>query len=162
MFSQKNGNKTSTSNQTGAVISGGVKHKHSNMYYDENGIPWKSKEQADRCITGKIGWKKIVPVSDEVKADLAEVVKHDFISTNGKSIPEGTRRNDVINKYLSTLPSEQRSSASWTLDRMAGDYGSRLEALVKKNNPNWKPGDAFDTNILDQLDGTLGVVDFKV
>jgi hypothetical protein len=31
-------------------------------------------------------------VSDEVKADLAEVVKQDFISTNGKGIPEGTRR----------------------------------------------------------------------
>ena len=72
-----------------------------------------------------------------------------------------TRRNDVINKYLNTLPSKQRSSASWTLDRMAGDYGSRLEALVKQNNPGWKPGDAFDTSILDQLDGTLGGVDFR-
>ena len=129
LFSQKNGNKTSTSNQMGAAISGGVKHKHSNLYYDENGIPWMSKEQAD--------------------------------STNGKSIPEGTRRNDVINKYLNTLPSKQRSSASWTLDRMAGDYGSRLEALVKQNNPGWKPGDVFDTSILDQLDGTLGGVDFR-
>ena len=153
LFSQKNGNKTSTSNQMGAAISGGVKHKHSNLYYDENGIPWMSKEQADRCISGRSDWKKIVSV--------AEVVKQDFISTNGKSIPEGTRRNDVINKYLNTLPSKQRSSASWTLDRMAGDYGSRLEALVKQNNPGWKPGDAFDTSILDQLDGTLGGVDFR-
>ncbi len=58
-------------------------------------------------------WKKNVSVSDEVKAELAEVVKQDFISTNGKSIPKGTRRNDVINKYLNTLPSKQRSSASW-------------------------------------------------
>ena len=161
LFSQKNGNKTSTSNQMGAAISGGVKHKHSNLYYDENGIPWMSKEQADRCISGRSDWKKIVSVSDEVKTERAEVVKQDFISTNGKSIPEGTRRNDVINKYLNTLPSKQRSSASWTLDRMAGDYGSRLEALVKQNNPGWKPGDAFDTSILDQLDGTLGGVDFR-
>ena len=161
LFSQKNGNQAGIPNPMGGQICGGVKYKHSNMYYDENGIPWKSKEQADRCITGRNDWKKIVSVSDEVKADLAEVVKQDFISTNGKGIPEGTRRNDVINKYLSTLPSKQRSSASWTLDRMAGDYGSRLEALVKKNNPNWNPGDAFDTSILDQLDGTLGGVDFR-
>jgi len=103
-------------------------------YIDENGIPWMSKEQADRCITGRSDWKKIVSVSDEVKADLAEIVKEDFISSNGKSIPEGTRRNDVINRYLSALPSTQRSSDSWTLDRMAGDYGSRLEALVKKQS----------------------------
>ncbi len=80
---------------------------------------------------GKKRLEKIVSVSDEVKAELAEVVKQDFISTNGKSIPEGTRRNDVINNYLNTLPSNQRSSASWTLDRMAGDYGNRLESLVK-------------------------------
>jgi hypothetical protein len=44
---------------------------------------------------------------------------------------------------------------------MAGDYASRMETLVKENNPNWKPGDAFDTRILDKLDNTLGGVDFK-
>ena len=59
LFSQKNGNKTSTSSQMGAAISGGVKHKHSNLYYDENGIPWMSKEQADRCISGRSDWKKL-------------------------------------------------------------------------------------------------------
>lgn len=48
LFSQKNGNKAGTSNQTWANVSG-VKYKHSNLYYDENGIPWMSKEQADRC-----------------------------------------------------------------------------------------------------------------
>ena len=162
LFSQKNGNKAGTSNQAGANISGGVKYKHSNLYYDENGVPWHSKEEADRCIKGTNGnWKKIVSVSNETKAELAEVVKQDFISTNGKSIPEGTRRNDVINSYLSTIPSTQRNSAAWTLQRMAGDYATRMEKLVRENNPGWKPGDAFDTSILDQLDGTLGGVDFK-
>ena len=46
--------------------------------------------------------------------------------------------------------------------RMDGDYASRMETLVKKNNPGWKPGDAFDTSILDQMDDTLGGLDFKV
>ena len=161
LFSQKNANKAGIPNQAGANASKGVKHKHSNLYYDENGVPWMSKEQADRCVTGRSGWKKIVPVSDEVKAELAEVVKQDFISTNGKSIPQGTRRNDVINKYLSTIPSKQRSSASWTLDRTAGEYALSMEKLVRENNPGWRPGDIFDTSILDQLDGTLGGVDFR-
>ena len=57
-FSQKNGNQAGIPNPTGGQICGGVKYKHSNMYYDENGIPWKSKEQADRCITGRNDWKK--------------------------------------------------------------------------------------------------------
>ena len=120
LFSQKNGNKAGISNQTGVNVSGGVKYKHSNLYYDENGVPWHSKEEADRCIKGTNGsWKKIVSVSDEVKAELAEVVKQDFITTNG--------------------------------------WGK----LVRENNPGWKPGDAFDTGILDQLDGTIGGVDFR-
>ena len=37
-----------------------------------------------------------------------------------------------------------------------------METLVKKNNPGWKPGDAFDTSILDQMDDTFGGLDFKV
>lgn len=53
LFSQKNGNKTGIPNQAGANV-GGVKYKHSNLYYDEKGIPWMSKEQADlearRCF----------------------------------------------------------------------------------------------------------------
>ena len=133
-------------------IIGGVKYRYSNLYYDENGIPWMSKEQADRCITGRNGWKRIVSVSDEVNAELAEVVKQDFISTNGQSIPEGSRRNDVINKYLNSLPSKQRSSASWTLDQMAGVFAARMEQRVRENNPEWKPENTFDTSILDQLE----------
>lgn len=162
LFSQTSGSKVSVSKQAGNNLIGGVKYRHSNMYYDENGIPWRSKEEAERCITGRSDWRKIVSVSDEVKADLAEVVKQDFISTNGLGIPEGTRRNDVINKYLSTIAPKNCASVCWTLDNMAGDYATKLANLVRKNNPGWKPGDAFDTSILDQLDGTLGGVDFKV
>ncbi len=162
LFSQRNRNKTGTSNQIGAAVSGGVKYKHNNQYYNEDGVPFHSKEEADRCIKGTNGnWKKIVSVSDEIKAELAEVVKQDFITTNGWGKPDGSKKPDVINKYLSTIPSTQRNSAAWTLQRMAGDYATRLEKLVKENNPNWKPGDAFDTSILDQLDGTLGGIDFK-
>ena len=112
-------------------------------------------------IGGGRDWKKIVSVSDDVKQRLEDVVKRDFISTNGRAIPEGSKRNDVIIKYLGTIPAENRSPASWTLGRMAGDYASRLEALVTENNTNWKPGDAFDTSILEKLNGTIGGLDIK-
>ena len=68
----------------------------------------------------------------------------------------------IMRKIYGRIPSEQRNSASWTLSRMAGDYASRMETLVKKNNPGWKPGDAFDTSILNQMDDTLCGLDFKV
>lgn len=43
----------------------------------------------------------------------------------------------------------------WRLCFKNGDTG-------KENNPGWKPGDAFDTSILDQMDDTFGGLDFKV
>lgn len=83
LFSRGNG----ASGQTGVPAgSYGVQHRNSSYYYNEDGVPFFSKEQADRCINGK-DWKKIVSVSDEVKSDLAEVVKQDFISSNGAYIP---------------------------------------------------------------------------
>jgi hypothetical protein len=157
-FFQKN----SSHKQTGiTTVDSGCQYRNNNYYYNKDGVPFLSKEQADRCINGK-DWKKIVSVSDKVKSDLEKVVKQDFISSNGAYIPEESKRHNVIKQYLNTIPSEQRNSASWTLSRMAGDYASRMETLVKKNNPGWKPGDAFDTSILDQMDDTLGGLDFKV
>ena len=40
LFSQKNRNNAGVSKQAGVNVSGGVKYKHSNLYYDENGVPW--------------------------------------------------------------------------------------------------------------------------
>jgi len=53
LFSQKKGNKIGTPNQAGANVSGGVKYKHSYLYYNEDGVPCFSKEHADRCLTGR-------------------------------------------------------------------------------------------------------------
>ena len=76
--------------------------------------------------------EKIVSVSDEIKDELAEVVKQDFISTNGWGKPEGSKQPDVINKYLNTIPSKQRNSAAWTLQRMAGDYATKIGKVSKR------------------------------
>ena len=111
---------------------------------------------------GKKRLEKMISVSDEVKAELAEIVSQDFISINGQSIPEGTGRNDVINTYLRFLPSKRRSSASWTLDQLAGDFVSEMEKLARENYSGWKPGDAFDTGIFERSYGMRGGLDIRV
>ncbi len=61
LFSQKNGNKADISNQAGANASRGVKYKHSYLYYNEDGVPFHSKEEADRCIKGTNGsWEMLL------------------------------------------------------------------------------------------------------
>ena len=73
-FFQKN----SSHKQTGiTTVDSGCQYRNNNYYYNKDGVPFLSKEQADRCINGK-DWKKIVSVSDKVKSDLEKVVKQDF------------------------------------------------------------------------------------
>lgn len=161
LFSKTQEKNASYTDPMGIFADEEIAAKNRAKYFDENGEPLNSSGEKGRYIGGGKDWKKIISVSDEVKKNLADEIKKDFIKTNGKAIPEGSRQVDVINKYLGTISSDKRSSASWTLNSMAGDYAQQLEELVKKNNPGWKPGDSFDTSILDQLDGTLGGVDFQ-
>lgn len=44
---------------------------------------------------------------------------------------------------------------------MAGDYATGLEKLVRGKQSGMEARDAFDTSILDPLDGTLGGVEFR-
>ena len=44
-----------------------------------------------------------------------------------------------------------RLSGTWTLEQYEGQYRSAMYAAVKSANPNWKPGQAFDTGILDNF-----------
>ena len=65
-FFQKN----SSHKQTGiTTVDSGCQYRNNNYCYNKDGVPFLSKEQADRCINGK-DWKKIVSVSDKVKSDL--------------------------------------------------------------------------------------------
>ena len=39
----------------------------------------------------------------------------------------------------------------WTLEQYEGQYRAAMYAAVKSANPNWKPGQKFDTSILDNV-----------
>ena len=46
---------------------------------------------------------------------------------------------------------DKRLSGTWTLEQYEGQYRSAMYAAVKAANPNWKPGQKFDTSILDNV-----------
>ena len=43
------------------------------------------------------------------------------------------------------------SYTGWTLEQYEGQYRAAMYAAVKSANPNWKPGQKFDTSILDNV-----------
>lgn len=42
-------------------------------------------------------------------------------------------------------------NTQWTLEQYEGQYRAAMYAAVKSANPNWKPGQKFDTSILDNV-----------
>lgn len=50
-----------------------------------------------------------------------------------------------------SVSKDKRLSGTWTLEQYEGQYRAAMYAAVKSANPNWKPGQAFDTGILDNV-----------
>ena len=78
-------------------------------------------------------------------------VKREFIKENGISNGDTTKRSDIFKDYQLSVSKDKRLSGTWTLEQYEGQYRAAMYAAVKSANPNWKPGQKFDTSILDNV-----------
>ena len=78
-------------------------------------------------------------------------VKKEFIQENGVSNGDTTKRSDIFKDYQLSVNKDKRLSGTWTLEQYEGQYRSAMYVAVKAANPNWKPGQKFDTSILDNV-----------
>ena len=58
---------------------------------------------------------------------------------------------DSFKDYQLSVSKDKRLSGTWTLEQYEGQYRAAMYAAVKSANPNWKPGQKFDTSILDNV-----------
>lgn len=106
-------------------------------------------------ITGRNGdYKKIVPVSDEMKQHVLNDVKLGYYKYNGMSGNNEAewdayyRKN---NEYLKTLKKEDRLSANWTLNQLHLEIGRAVSDAIKEKIPNWTHGDPVSHKLLDEI-----------
>ena len=59
--------------------------------------------------------------------------------------------SDIFKDYQLSVSKDKRLSGTWTLEQYEGQYRAAMYAAVKSANPNWKPGQKFDTSILDNV-----------
>lgn len=59
--------------------------------------------------------------------------------------------SDAMNKVRESISNKVSTSGTWTLEQYEGQYRAAMYAAVKSANPNWKPGQKFDTSILDNV-----------
>lgn len=106
-------------------------------------------------VTGRNGdYKKIVPVSDEMKQHVLNDVKLGYYKYNGMSGDNEAewdayyRKN---NEYLKTLKKEDRLSANWTLNQLHLEIGRAVSDAIKEKIPNWTHGDPVSHKLLDEI-----------
>ena len=62
----------------------------------------------------------------------------------------GHQKGDYM-KTIGFSHKKHKASGTWTLEQYEGQYRAAMYAAVKSANPNWKPGQKFDTSILDNV-----------
>ncbi|MDR3221618.1 MAG: hypothetical protein LBU46_06395 [Candidatus Accumulibacter sp.] len=99
---------------------------------------------------GDVSWKKIIPVSDDIRQAVIDLErKHIVTNANGTATAkQGDEMAALMMRYAKTLPESERSSAIWTLGRIAGEEGERIGDYIKAQIPGWQPGQSFDRRIL--------------
>jgi hypothetical protein len=95
-------------------------------------------------------WRKIVPVSDDVKDKIIATVRKQFLENgNGLlSAEDGDELGKIMKEYRKSVPANERLSVTWTLNKIYVDEARRLTDYVKSKNPTWNLGQQFDKNIL--------------
>lgn len=106
------------------------------------------------CVTGRSDYKKIIPVSDEMKNHVLEDVKLGYYKYNGMSGDNEAewdayyRKN---NEYFKTLKREDRLSAAWTLNQLHLGISNKVSSAIKEKVPGWTEGKAIPEGLLDEI-----------
>ena len=107
--------------------------------FDSDGDLLNSNGVAGMDVTGKgTSWQKLTNISEDHRQKMFD---------NGDT----TKRSDIFKDYQLSVSKDKRLSGTWTLEQYEGQYRAAMYAAVKSANPNWKPGQAFDTSILDNV-----------
>lgn len=106
------------------------------------------------CVTGRSDYKKIIPVSDEMKNHVLEDVKTAYYKYNGMSGDNEAewdayyRKN---NEYYKTLKREDRLSAAWTLNQLHLGISNIVTSTIKEKVPGWTAGKEIPAGLLDEI-----------
>lgn len=93
----------------------------------------------DMDVTGRNGdYKKIIPVSKEMKEHVLNDVKNAYYKYNGMSGDNEAEWDDYYrknNEYYKTLKREDRLSACWTLGQLNLEISHRVSNAIKSKIP---------------------------
>lgn len=106
---------------------------------------------------GDESYKRIVPVSEEIKNKLIETKRRQFL-TNGNGMAEacdGDEIGAIMKEYRKNIPPKERLAVTWTLGQIVQNESQRLVDFLKANDPTWTYGKPFDKSLFDNYAGGI-------
>ncbi len=104
-------------------------------------------------VTGRSDYKKIVPISDEIKKHIYEDIKKAYYERNGMSGSDADMDAyyDKIHEYIKVTNKEDRPSVAWTTGQFQLSLARKVVSGIKEKDPAWEAGQPVSKNILDEI-----------
>lgn len=131
--------------------------RYNMKHFDEDGDPVAFGAVPGMLVTEEndMDRRTIIQIPDEIKQMMFDLNKEEFIKWNGMG--GDTQRSVVYRTYQEQAPKEDRLKGTWTLGQYEKIYNQFFSDTVKTADPDWQPGDDFDSDLLmgitrDQID----------
>ncbi len=104
-------------------------------------------------VTGRSDYKKIVPISDEIKQHIYDDIKKAYYERNGMSGSDADMNAyyDKIHEYIKAANKDDRLSVSWTINQFSLSLADKVAAEIKERDPEWEAGQPVSKDILDEI-----------
>lgn len=110
----------------------------------------RSRRADTATVVTDTSWQKTVPISEDAKKELMELVKADFTQRGGMS-GDNSKYTAIVGKYLNTLPKAERPAALYTLSETFTGEAGRVRDIIKGKDPSWDFGKPVKKEILDEI-----------
>ncbi|MFI3175389.1 MAG: hypothetical protein R3Y53_09380 [Bacillota bacterium] len=101
---------------------------------------------------GDTSWKKVIPISDDVKAKVAAYVENQYVNQQGWYLAGQESLGDISYAYTQTLEPSERLSAGWSVQQYCDEISAQYKAKINETNPNWPyDGSGYDSSIFDDF-----------
>lgn len=130
----------------------GIKNRM--QYYDADGDHINQAfGVSGLTVTDKnVGSKnRIVSISEDIKEEMFELTKKEFLQENGIANGETTRRSDIYRKMYPQIAKKDRLAAGHTLSQYEKQYLQAFKDAVKAADPTWKEGKPISAGVLDNI-----------
>lgn len=116
---------------------------HINQAFGVSGLTVTDKNRA--------GKNRIISISEDIRNEMFELTKREFLQENGAPNGETTRRSDIYRKMYPATAKQDRLAAGHTLSEYEKQYLQAFKDAVKAIDPKWEEGRSIPAGALDKI-----------